>query len=292
MKMVLVCGASGYLGRYVVLEFKKRGYSVRALVRDPEKLKHRGALNEPAIHDVVDEIFQGDVTIPETLIGACYGVDLVFSSIGLTHKDGDVIPEQVDHMGNRNLLSLALKANVSKFIYVSVFNAKHIMKSPVVKAHERFVDDLKSSYMNYTVIRSNGFFSDMATIQKIARKKGFMVWIGDGQNRFNPVHGADLAKVCVDAAEGNATEIDVGGPEMFTYRSLFELAFESLGKKPRIIFIPIWIGKAVSRVIRLFNPEFAVMLSILIEMNSMDNSAPAYGTHRLEDFYQELAQQT
>ncbi|NTV17680.1 MAG: NmrA family NAD(P)-binding protein, partial [Chlorobiaceae bacterium] len=35
---VLVAGASGYLGRYVVKEFAERGYTVRALVRNTEKL--------------------------------------------------------------------------------------------------------------------------------------------------------------------------------------------------------------------------------------------------------------
>jgi hypothetical protein len=73
---------------------------------------------------------------------------------------------------------------------------------------------------------------------------------------------------------------------------LFELALASLGKKPRIIFNPIWIGIAVSGVIRFLSPEVAGMISFLIEMNSLDNGAPAYGTHRLKDFCQEIARQT
>ena len=35
---VLVAGANGYLGRFVVREFKRRGYWVRALARNPGRL--------------------------------------------------------------------------------------------------------------------------------------------------------------------------------------------------------------------------------------------------------------
>ncbi|MBW2364782.1 MAG: NmrA family NAD(P)-binding protein, partial [Deltaproteobacteria bacterium] len=39
MQKVIVAGATGYLGRFVVQEFKKRGYWVRALARNPHKLE-------------------------------------------------------------------------------------------------------------------------------------------------------------------------------------------------------------------------------------------------------------
>ncbi|NMW19600.1 MAG: NmrA family NAD(P)-binding protein, partial [Chlorobiaceae bacterium] len=49
-KKVLITGASGYLGRYAVKEFKDRGYYVRALVRNPEKIKTAGLHGEPAVY--------------------------------------------------------------------------------------------------------------------------------------------------------------------------------------------------------------------------------------------------
>ena len=35
---VLVAGSSGYLGRFVVREVKRRGYRIRALARNPGRL--------------------------------------------------------------------------------------------------------------------------------------------------------------------------------------------------------------------------------------------------------------
>jgi len=75
MKRVLVAGATGYLGRYVVKEFKKQGYWVQALTRSTDKLEN--------LRDDVDQAFIGEVTDPASLDGICQDIDIVFSSSGL-----------------------------------------------------------------------------------------------------------------------------------------------------------------------------------------------------------------
>jgi NAD(P)-dependent dehydrogenase (short-subunit alcohol dehydrogenase family) len=74
VKRVLVCGATGYLGRHVVQAAKAEGYRVRALVREEARLGDAGA--------ACDEVFVGEATRAETLRGLCDGVDLVISSLG------------------------------------------------------------------------------------------------------------------------------------------------------------------------------------------------------------------
>jgi putative NADH-flavin reductase len=46
LKKVPVVGAWGYFGRYAVNEFKERGYHVRALVRNPERIKIAGSYGD------------------------------------------------------------------------------------------------------------------------------------------------------------------------------------------------------------------------------------------------------
>ena len=134
---VLVAGATGYLGGFVAREFKERGCFVRALARSPEKL-------DP-IRDKLDEVVAGEVTEPDTLDGVCDGVDVVFSSIGITRQKGKLTFKDVDYQGNLNLLREAQKAGVRKFIYVSVFNGPNLMHLDIVKAHEDFVAELQAS---------------------------------------------------------------------------------------------------------------------------------------------------
>ena len=285
---VLVAGASGYLGRYAVHEFKKREYFVRALVRNPEKLAKEGENLEPAVADLVEEVHTGDATDPDTLKGACEGVDIVFSCMGLTKPQGSITNEQVDHLGNRALLEDALSNGVKKFIYVSVFNAEKMMDVDVVQAHERFVQDLQASGMSSTVIRPTGFFSDMGMFFSMARS-GHMFLLGDGTNHVNPIHGADLAKVCVDAVKGSEREICVGGPDIYTFNETVSMAFEVLGKKTWITHVPMWIGDAALFVTGLVNKPLAGVMSFAIAVSNLDNVAPARGSRHLKDFYRELA---
>ena len=147
---VLVAGATGYLGRYVAREFKSRGCFVQALVRSPEKLG-----NSP---DHIDEVSVGRVTYPPSLRGICEGMDLVFSSVGITRQKDGLTYMEVDYQGNLNLLREAQRSGVSRFIYISVFNADKMRNLKIVRAKLEFEKELKASGLDYTIIRPNGFF--------------------------------------------------------------------------------------------------------------------------------------
>ena len=286
---VLVAGASGYLGRYVVSEFSGRGCAVRALVRSKERLSGVGPNFEPDVLELAGEVHIGDATDRSSLRGTCDGVDVVFSCMGLTKPQPGLTSEAVDHLGNRALLEEALQSGVKRFIYISVFNAEKMMDSDLVRSHELFVAELKASGMAYTVIRPSAYFNDMGMFFGFA-KKGHVFLLGDGSNRFNPIHGADLAKLCADAAndEGNR-EVAAGGPEIFTYDETNLMAFEALGIEPKITHLPMWIGDAALFVIGLFNKPLGSIMSFALSVSRMDNIAPSTGTRRLSEFYRDLA---
>lgn len=285
---VLVAGASGYLGRYVVSEFAKRNYAVRALVRDQEKLAITGPNLEPAVAEIVDEVVLGDAINRASLNDVCKGIDIVFSCMGLTKPQPEVTSDQIDHLGNKALLEDALAHGVRKFIYVSVFNADKMNDVEMVVAHERFVQELKDSGISFTVIRPTAFFSDMGMFFTMARS-GHLFLFGDGANRFNPIHGADLAKVCVDAVEKEVQEINIGGPDIFTYDQTNIMAFEALGKSPWITHVPLWVGDAVLFCVGLFNRPLAGVLGFALSVSRIDNVAPSTGTRKLADFFHDLA---
>jgi len=279
MKKVLIAGATGYLGGFVAREFKGRGWFVRALARTPEKLDHLG--------NSVDEVFQGQVTRPETLDGVCDGMDVVFSSVGITRQKDGLTFRDVDYQGNKNLLETALQAGVGKFIYISVFNGPNLPHLDIVRAHEEFVEQLKVSGIDYTVVRPTGYFSDMGELMEMARK-GRVYLFGHGRNRVNPIHGADLAVSCADAAEQCETEVDVGGPQTLTWEEMAELAFEPLGLPARITRIPGWMMWSVVWLTRLFNRHQGELMAFFTTMATTEVVAPSMGTHTLIDHYHSM----
>jgi uncharacterized protein YbjT (DUF2867 family) len=282
MQRVLVAGATGYLGGFVVREFKRRGFWVRVLARSPEKL-------EP-IRSLVDDAVEGEVTRPETLEDVCDGIDVVFSSVGITRQKDGLTFHDVDYLGNKNLLDAALRSGVKKFIYVSVFNGPELRHLAIVKAHEDFVDELHASGIDCAVLRPTGFYSDMGEFLEMA-KRGRVFLIGRGANRVNPIHGADLAQVCVDAVDGTRREIDVGGPEVLSYREIAELAFRSLGTPARITAIPERLMWWLIAVTKLFNRHRSELLAFFTTAMTSEVVAPAVGGRRLQDHFEGLVRE-
>lgn len=285
-KRVLVAGATGYLGRYVVQEFKKLDCWVRVLARDPEKLALPGPFLEPAIEKMVDDVFIGEVTRPETMDGLCEGIDIVFSSIGITRQRDGLSFMDVDYQGNKNLLHIAQRAAVRRFIFISVYKAD--VMAHLAKAREFFVQDLLESGLEYGVIRPTGYFSDMSEYLRMAQS-GRVYLFGAGQNKINPIHGEDLARVCVEVALGSndGVERDVGGPEIFSHEEIGSLTFDILNKRRKITRIPMWLVRIVLAVIRPFSKQAHQMATFFATVMSSDFVAPEVGTHSLKEYLRE-----
>jgi len=277
MKKILVAGASGYLGRYVVKTFKQRGFWVRALGRDAAKLN--------SIGEYADELFIGEVTDPKSLDGLCDGIDVVFSSVGITRQKDGLTYRDVDYQGNRNLLTIAEESGVSKFVYVHVLNAEKLQHIAMIEAKQAFVDELKQSALAHTVICPSGFFSDMEEFLSMARS-GRVYLFGDGSNRINPIHGADLAEVCADALEGPEPQLDVGGPDVFTYREIAELAFDVIGKPGKITCLPKKLVASAVRALRWVTPiKTYGPVQFLTAVMTMDVVGEPHGARQLASHF-------
>ncbi len=277
MKKVLVGGATGYLGRNVVKTLKDRGYWVRALGRSEARL-------DP-IKEYADELFIGEVTDPDSLDGLCEDIDVVFSSVGITRQKDGLTYEDVDFQGNRNLLTIAEGSGVTRFVYVHVLNADALQHVAMVRAKQAFVDELERSAIRHTVICPTGFFSDMEEFLKMARS-GRVYLFGNGSNRINPIHGADLAEVCVDVLHSSKLQLDVGGPEVFTYREIAELAFEVLDKPAKITCLPSKLIAAAIGAVRWITPVKTYgPIQFLSTVMTMDVVGETYGQRRLVDHF-------
>jgi nucleoside-diphosphate-sugar epimerase len=82
-------------------------------------------------------------------------------------------------------------------------------------------------------------------------KRGRVYLFGNGELRANPIHGEDLAIVCVDAIDKPDKEVEIGGPETLTQNEIASIAFDILGNKPKITYIPDWIRVAILKLVRL-----------------------------------------
>ncbi|WP_321368442.1 SDR family oxidoreductase [uncultured Draconibacterium sp.] len=276
---ILLAGATGYLGKYIVAELQKHKYPTRIVVRNKNKIFDN--------HDSL-EVQIAEVTKPETLSGIMQNVDVVISTVGITRQKDGLTYMDVDYKANLNLLQEAKKSGVRKFIYVSAFNADKLNDLKMCKAKEKFVNKLKESNMNFCVIRPNGFFSDITEFLKMA-KKGKAELFGKGKFKMNPIHGEDLAEICVLAIESEYKKIEVGGPEIYTHNEIAKLAFDAVNKKTRIGYIPEPIRKMILWFARTFtSSKIYGPIEFFLTVLAMDMIAPQYGKHTLSEYFSEM----
>ncbi len=275
---VFIAGASGYLGRFLCQEYQRRGWHVTALVRKSTDPHGIGA----------DQLVTAEATWPEALSGTMQGADLVISALGITRQSDGVGYWDVDYQANVNLLNEALRSGVDHFAYVHVLNADRMSHVPMVAAKSAFVRKLQSAAIGSTVIAPSGYFSDMGDFLNMARKG--RVWLfGAGQQRINPIHGADLAQALATAVGENQRWLDVGGPQTFTHQELAELAFACLGQQPRISFLPDFTRRAALFVVPKIMPRpIAGPMSFFLTAMGMNMVGTSKGTHLLKDHFEGL----
>jgi uncharacterized protein YbjT (DUF2867 family) len=233
----------------------------------------------------VDDFFSGQITEPNSIRGITNNIDWVFSTIGITRQKDGMTYMDVDYQGNSNLLKEALKDKVEAFQYISAINGDKLRQLKIFEAKERFVDELKDSGINYCVLRPNGFFSDMKDFLNMA-KAGRVYLFGDGKFKLNPIHGEDLAKVCVDKMISGINEETVGGVDILTQNHLAELALKAWQKPVKIIHLPDWTRQFIIWILRTFTSSKTYgPIEFFLTAMAFDNIANQYGTNRLEDFF-------
>ncbi len=131
MKKILLAGATGYLGSFILKELELHEFKNRIVIRNKQ--------NIPKYNPLKTGIMVSEVTKPETLNNVCEGIDTVISTIGITTQKDSLTYMDVDYRANLNLLNEAKKSGVKKFIYISVLNGEKLKHLKICKAKEKFV---------------------------------------------------------------------------------------------------------------------------------------------------------
>lgn len=280
MASVLVAGATGYLGRYVVAELHNRGHLIRAVARDRDRARRQGPWGSPSLDGLVDEWALGSVTDPRFTRDLAADVEHVVSALGVTRQKAD--PWQIDNLANLAILTSALK-HASSFTYINTLGGDRC-PARLTRAKSAFSQTLSVAEISSQIINPPAYFSDMTEVLAMARRG--LVAVFRPEARINPIHGADLAAYVVDRTEeGRTGTWDVGGPDVLSWRELAHLAFDAVGKRSHVLTVPAWALPPALRLTGLFSPRLADTAQFMAWNMTRDCVAPTTGTHHLADFY-------
>lgn len=283
---VLIAGATGYLGRFLVAEYHQRNWRVIALVRNLAKAQ--GKFPEGV------QVVQAQITQPETLEGIMNGnIDLVVSTVGITRQKDGLTYRDVDYRANQHLLDCAVQAKVPHFCYIHVLHGESMSHLPAIQPKQGFVNALHQAVadgnlQHATVVAPCGFFSDMRDFFYMARS-GRAYLFGDGQCKINPIHGADLARATADAVNIKQERLDVGGPDVFTQQQLVALAFDVLQKPVRVTLVWDWIRTFLIQVLPWVSPLTVYgPAQFFLTAMGRDMVGECRGTHHLMDYFADI----
>ena len=239
--MILVIGASGKLGGEVTRQLLAQGKPVRALSRDPARLR--------GLRELGAEVAQGDLRDPDSLAPACRGVDKVLAAAHAFTGIGSNSMLRVDEAGNRALIDAAKAAGVSHFVFTSACTGPD---DPVDFFRVKYAIEqyLRASDLPFTILRPGAFMEDHA--ERIGRpvvERGWTVVFGRGEGQANYVAARDVANVVVRVL-GEPPRGDIvwmGGPENLSAMDVVRTYERATGRKARVYHVPLGVLRAIRR---------------------------------------------
>ena len=290
--MILIVGATGYLGRETVRQLLAAGYPVRAAARDPQKADDLAKLGA--------EVVQADLNEPASLARACQGVDEVLATAHSLLGSGKNNSAQVDGVGHRALIDAAKTAGVKHFVYTSMLGVGPNHPIDFCRTKYQTEGYLKASGLNYTILRPSAFMEWHAHnfLGKGILETGKTSILGGGNNPVNFVAVKDVARFAVLALtdpRAKGQTIEIGGPENFTKNEVAAMYGRISGREPKISHLPVPVMHIMGFVLRPFNEGVSRIMRLGAYENSADMKFDPRQTEerfpvpltRLEDFIRE-----
>lgn len=228
--MILVTGATGFVGRHLVRTLVSAGHPVRAMVHTPSRA---GALPTDGV-----ETIQGDVLTPGSLDEAMAGAHAVVHLVAVIRERGRLTFQRVNYEGTRNVLAAASSAGVARFVHASDIGATSDPSYPYLYSRWMAEQEVARGVIPYTIVRFSFVFGPgdefINRIAALIKLSPIVPLVGNGLSRFQPIAVEDAARCLASALEREdavGKTIEAGGPDHYTYEVLVDLVAETLGAR-------------------------------------------------------------
>lgn len=262
-RLLLVTGATGYIGGRLVPRLLERGYRVRCLVRDPSRL-----LGRPW-HDRV-EIVTGDVLRPESLRSALEGVDAAYYLVHSMGSGPDF--QRRDLTAAANFGAAAQSAGVGRILYLGALGDDRAELSKHLRSRQDTGDALRASGVPVTELRAAVIVGagslSFEMIRYLTERVPVLIcprWV---YTRTQPIGIRDVLEYLVaalDLPESAGRVIEIGGADVVTYGEMMTTYARVRGLRRWMVSVPVLTPRLSSYWVSFVTPITTAIARPLID---------------------------
>jgi uncharacterized protein YbjT (DUF2867 family) len=255
-RLVLVTGATGYIGGRLAPRLLEAGYRVRVLVRNPDRLR-----DVPWAGDV--EIVRGDLLEKDTLAAAFDGVDIAYYLVhSMTGSHGKNSFEDSERRSAENVAAVAKGAGVSRLVYLGGLHPDDATLSRHLQSRTEVGEILLASGVPTAVLQAGVVIGSGSASFEMVRHLTEVLpympaprWV---RNKIQPIAVRDVMHYLIGAAElpddVNRT-FDIGGPDVLRYGQMMNGYAVEAGLPQRPIApLPVLTPRLASHWVNLVTP--------------------------------------
>jgi NADH dehydrogenase len=288
--VILVTGATGFVGAEILRRASARGWRVRGLSRRPECAEELGRL--PHV-----ELFRSDVGDPVDLDEALEGVKTVIHLVGIIVATREQSFEKAHIVGTKTVLEATVRAGVRRYVHMSALGVEAGRGlSEYYRTKWAAEETVRASDVEATVLRPSIIFGPgddfVNQLARVVRLSPVVPLPGGGTTRFQPVWVGDVAECFLQAARMDSTPqpvYDVVGPEILSLREIVNVLANAMGRRRKTVAVPIGplrVGAAIAERVLPRPPLTRDQLAMLAWDNTTDPESVA---RLLQDFELEHA---
>jgi uncharacterized protein YbjT (DUF2867 family) len=271
--VILVTGATGFIGPRIVRALRERDKPVRALVRQP------GTRAATTLAAWGAELVQGDMTNAESLRRAVDGCNGVVHLVAIRQGPREQF-ERIMEQGTRDLIAAARETGVDRFVLMSALGASEETKDLVPYYHAKWEQEeaVRGSGLEYVIFRPSFVFARdggiLPTFRRLAKLSPVTPIIGSGQQRIQPLWIDDAAAYfshAVDKADAANRLFELGGPDVVSWNEFWSRLKSALGQRRPSLHVPIGLMRANARVTERLPGNVPLTRDLLTMLEHGDN---------------------
>jgi uncharacterized protein YbjT (DUF2867 family) len=212
--MILIAGATGAVGRHLVLELKTRRAPLRVLTRDPDKAR--------ALLGQVD-CAVGDVSRPETVAKALSGIEAAFL---LSPLDPSLPAWEA------GFARAAKKAGVKRLVKLSALGADASSSAAIARWHGEAEEEVKRSGVPFTLLRPAAFYQNFLGSADSIRRGTLAAPMGTARIAMVDARdvGAAAAAALISPSSFEGATLTLTGPAPLSYAEAAAVMSRGLGR--------------------------------------------------------------